>query len=114
MRSVTEPHWEKSLSRYFHAHSLAIAWDGAAKRFKGLRGHMIARVNPKLESDAWQQMPKRIRDYEAKDRNPDRLKVIVIATNKRYGDSIDDTLAVMRLGTLMPILKAYQESLDRR
>lgn len=114
MRAVTEPYWDNQLARYFNAHSLPFRWDGVAKRFKGLRGHMIARVNPRTEADAWATMPKRLRDYEAKDRNPGRENVIIVATNKRYGDSIDDTIAVMRLGTLLPILKAYHQSLERR
>lgn len=110
---MTERRWEKTLERYFNAHSLPFRWNGLAKRFTGLRGHMIARVNPKVEEACWEQMPKRIRDYESKERNPDRLNVIVLATNKRYGDSIDDTLAVMRLGTLLPLLQQYTKSIER-
>lgn len=114
MRSVSEKSWERALSRYLHAQSLPFKWDAVAKRFTGLHGHMIARINPYSEEEAWKQMPKRIRGYESRDRNPERRKVIVFVTNSKYGDSIDDTLVVMRVGTLIPMLKAYNDTLDRR
>lgn len=107
MRSVREATWERALARYFTIHSIPLKWDGVAKRFLGIRGLMISRINPQVEESAWAEMPKRIRAYEAKDRNPDRLNAIVLVTNKRYGDSIDDTMVVMRLGTLLPMLKSY-------
>jgi hypothetical protein len=51
-------------------------------------------------------MPEYIRKYEQPDKNKESKQVVVLATNRKYGDSIDDTLVVMRLGTFIPMLKA--------
>lgn len=104
MRSTSESKWESTLSRYFAANSIPLKWDGVAKRFVGVAGHVIARINPKSEANAWARMPERFKFYE-NDRN-----LIVFVTNRQYGDSVDDNFVIMRLGTFIPMMKALVES----
>jgi hypothetical protein len=98
--------WEKALSRYFAAHALPLQWDYPSRRFQGVAGHSFPRLNPSLEENVWARMPEYIRKYEQPDKNKESKQVVVLATNRKYGDSIDDTLVVMRLGTFIPMLKA--------
>lgn len=107
MRSVSEKNWERTIVRYLNAHAIPIKWDGLAKRFTGIKGHCIARINPRVEQNAWALMPQRLRQYEAPDRNSYSDNVILLVTNRMYGDSVDDTIVVMRLGTFIPMLKEY-------
>lgn len=98
--------WERTLTRFFAAHGVPLRWDYVSRRFHGLAGHNVARINPAKEDNVWQNMPQYVRKYEYPDRNKESKQVMVFVTNKRYGDSVDDTLVVMRLGTLMPMLKS--------
>lgn len=97
--------WEKVLERYFAAHGVPLRWDGHAKRFTGLAGHLFARIDPYSEDNVWARMPMYVRRYNT-ERNPTGKQVAVLVTNNRYGDSVDDTLVVMRLGTLLPMMHA--------
>lgn len=54
----------------------------------------------------WSRMPDYIRKYET----ADGKQVVIIATNRGYGDSVDDSMVVMRLGTFIPMLKALIET----
>jgi hypothetical protein len=49
-------------------------------------------------------MPEYMRKYE---RLADGKQVIIFATNRGYGDSVDDSLVVLRMGTFAPMLKAF-------
>lgn len=105
MKAPPEASWERVLNRYFAAMSIPLKWDGAAHRFRGMAGHSFARFNPKArnEEPVWKHMPMYISRYEEKEgRN-----VIILVTNRQYGDSVDDSMVVMRLGTFMPMLKAF-------
>ena len=48
-----------------------------------------------------------------RERNPSGDPVIVFVTNKRYGDSIDDSMVVLRLGAFIPMLKAFVKETAR-
>lgn len=109
MKSVTETRWEHTLTRYFAAHGLPLRWSYPRRRFLGIAGHMFARLNPYKEDKMWELMPQHLKQYE-QDRNPDGKQVVIFATNRRYGDSVDDTIVVLRLGTFMPMLKALIDS----
>lgn len=101
--------WERTLSRYFAAHSLDLRWDYPKRRFTGIAGHLFARLNPHQEETTWQLMPQYVRKYET-ERNPDGKQVVIFVTNRKYGDSVDDSLVVMRVGTFIPMLKALVNS----
>lgn len=101
--------WERTLTRYFAAYSVPLRWSYPARRFQGVAGHLFARLNPQNEDKMWQLMPQTIRKYE-NERNPNGKQVVIFATNRRYGDSIDDSLVVMRMGTFIPMLKALVDS----
>jgi hypothetical protein len=69
---------------------------------------VFVRINPKTQEEpAWPRMPQMVRNYERKTASDISKPVIVLVTNRNYGDSIDDTLVVMRLGTALPMLKAF-------
>lgn len=108
MKSVLEGKqaWERTLSRYFAAHGVDLRWSYPARRFLGVAGHTFARLNPKKEDKMWSRMPDYIRKYET----ADGKQVVIIATNRGYGDSVDDSMVVMRLGTFIPMLKALIET----
>lgn len=98
--------WEKVLERYLIAHGLPIRWDGLRKRFFGIAGHSISRINPYDEDAIWATMPMYLKRYE---KNTEK-QAIVVVTNRRYGDSVDDSMVVLRLGTFAPMLKALYEA----
>lgn len=106
MRSVKEASWEKTLSRYFAAVGVPLRWEYVKRRFLGVAGHEFARLNPKSGKDeaVWTRMPEYMRKYE---RLADGKQVIIFATNRGYGDSVDDSLVVLRMGTFAPMLKAF-------
>lgn len=108
MRAARESRngWEKALSRYFAAHAVDLRWDYASRRFTGIAGHIFARLNPQKEDNVWKRMPEYVKRYEQSDRNSEGKQVVIFATNRQYGDSVEDTLVVMRLGTFAPMLKA--------
>lgn len=73
----------------------------------GIAGHTFARLNPKIEDKMWSRMPDYVRKYETASNGK---QVVIFATNRGYGDSVDDSLVVMRLGTFLPMLKALIET----
>jgi len=101
--------WERTVSRYFAVHGLKVKWSYPQRRFVGIAGHMFARLNPYNEVKMWELMPQTLRKYET-ERNPDGKQVVIFATNRRYGDSVDDSIVVLRLGTFLPMLKALVDS----
>jgi hypothetical protein len=102
--------WERTLERYMVAHGIPLRWDGLAKRYTGIAGHLFARLNPKVEENMWANMPRYVRRYEQQDKNETGKQVVIFATNRNYGDSVDDSIVVMRLGTFAPMLKAFIQS----
>jgi len=111
MRSVKEggERWERTISRYMAAYGVRLKWEYHQRRFTGVAGHLFARLNPQNEVRMWELMPQTLKKYE-KERNPDGKQVVVFVTNKRYGDSVDDSIVVMRMGTFIPMLKALVDS----
>ena len=105
MKAPSESAWESTLSRYFAANSIPLRWDAYRKRFLGVAGHSVARLNPRSEAYVWARMPELFGRFEKDDRN-----VIVFVTNKVYGDTVDDSFVVMRIGTFIPMMKALVES----
>lgn len=109
MKAPREAGWEKTLTRYFAALGIPLRWKYAKRRFLGVSGHEFARLNPKSGKDesVWARMPEYVNKYE---RLAEGKQVIVFATNRGYGDSVDDSLVVLRLGTFAPMLKALVDS----
>jgi hypothetical protein len=101
--------WERTLSRYFASYGIKLRWSYQRRRFIGIANHMFARLNPRNEVKVWERMPDYIRKYETNN-NPDGKQVVVLVTNRMYGDSVDDTLVVTRLGTFIPMLQALVEN----
>lgn len=96
--------WESTLTRYFAAYGIPIRWDGIHKRFTGFRKHTVKRINPSsptAEGNQWRLMPQNLRKAEV-----DGQRAILIVSSKRYGDEVEDSIVVMRLGTASPMLKA--------
>jgi len=109
VRSVKEASWEQTISRYFAAVGIPLRWEGLRKRFQGIAGHEFARLNPKSNKNeaVWTRMPEYVKKYE---RLADGKQVVVFVTNRGYGDSVDDSLVVLRMGTFAPMLKAFIET----
>ena len=106
--------WEKALSRFFAANGVDLRWNYIARRFEGVSGHIFARINPQKEENVWKRMPEYVKRYEKSDRNIEGKQVVILATNRQYGDSVEDTLVVLRLGTFAPMLKAFiQQDIER-
>ena len=96
--------WENTLTRYFAAIGIPIRWDWIQKEFLGLHGFTIKRINPRTdnaEGNQWRLMPQNLRKAEMEGK-----RVVILVTSKRYGDDVEDTIVVMRLGTASPMLKA--------
>ena len=102
---VSEQSWDKLLARYLTSNGIPLTWDWVAKRFTGVAGHRFARKNPKSEAQVWARMPEYMNRLGKTEDN-----VVVFVTNKQYGDSVDDSYVVMRLGTFIPMMKALLES----
>ena len=98
--------WEPLLTRYFAAVRIPLRWDARAKRFVGLAGHAVARINPIAEEGWWTRAPEFLRRYEAKEPHK---KVVLIVASRRYGDNIEDAIVVMRVGAFAPMVKALVE-----
>lgn len=102
--------WERTIARYMASYGLPIKWNYRDRKFTGLRLFTIKRVAPMRaridESQSWTNMPRTIKQLE--DRGHSNL--IVIATNRHYGDSIEDSLVITRLGTFMPLMQALVEN----
>lgn len=103
------PAWERVLTRYFAAVGIPLRWLYQKRRFIGVSGHEFARLNPKSSKEAsvWTLMPEYVRKYE---RNSDGKQVVIFVTNRQYGDSVDDSLVVLRMGAFIPMLKALVDS----
>lgn len=102
--------WERTLARYFSAAGVPVKWDSLKHRFVGIRRHSIARINPSQKTETrenqWKYMPTRIGDLERRGSE----NVIMLVTSQRYGDEVEDSFVVMRLGTFTPIFKAFIDS----
>lgn len=109
MRAPKEIAWEKTLSRYFAACGIPLKWEYVPRRYTGIAGHVFARINPKDKNPdhVWNNMPRYIKQYEQKSEGKN---AVVFITNKQYGDSVDDSLVILRIGTFIPMLKAFVES----
>lgn len=110
MRSVKEggTTWERTLGRYFAAVNVPLQWNALKKRFVGISGHEFARINPKARNgeNVWVRMPEYIKRYE----HSSGKQVVIFVTNRQYGDSVDDSLVVLRIGTFIPMLKALVDN----
>lgn len=98
--------WERLLERYFVSYGLPLRWNGVHKRFTGIARHTVSRINPYDPDTIWARMPMYLKRYE----QHTEKQAIVVVTNRRYGDSVDDSIVVLRLGTFAPMLKAFYEA----
>tara|TARA_R110002153_G_scaffold186490_1_gene339614 strand:- start:127 stop:495 length:369 start_codon:yes stop_codon:yes gene_type:complete len=110
MKSIRETTaWERVMVRYFSTYMIPIKWDYASRSFKGIAGYRIMRNNPKKQTDfTWTLVPQKLKQYAGERSNG--KPPIIIMTNKQYGDSIDDMIVVMNLGTFMPMLKEWYQA----
>ena len=112
MKAPKEIHdrWERTIGRYFAAAGIPVKWDGLKHRFVGVHRHSLARINPSAKTETrenqWKLMPQRISDLEKRGSE----NVIMLVTSQRYGDEVEDSFVVMRLGTFTPIFKAFIDS----
>lgn len=116
MRSVREGTagaWERLIVRYFATYTIPLKWSYQDRRFLGIAGLKIVRINPRSGADTkWALIPQHLKKHEGERGNGNPC--VILVTNKQYGDSVDDTIAVMKLSTLMPILKVwYQFDVER-
>ena len=102
--------WERVLTRYFAAFGIPLRWDYGTRRFTGVAGHLFARLNPAKEDAMWANIPKYVRKYESSEHNVSSVPVIIFVTNRVYGESVEDSLVVMRLGTFAPMFKSFVNS----
>lgn len=107
MRSVREGGWEKTLSRYFAALNIPLRWEYRSRRFTGISGFAFSRINPYKEEAIWARMPEYINKYEHLE--PGK-QVVVFVTTRRYGDTVDDSLVLMRMGTFTKLIKSLVDS----
>jgi hypothetical protein len=107
MKAVKEggDRWERTLSRYFAANGLPLNFVYQTRRFMGIAGHTFARLNPKKDVNVWARMPDYVNKYEK-----DGKQVVIFVTNRGYGDTVDDSLVVMRMNTFVPMIKALVDS----
>jgi hypothetical protein len=104
----TQQGWEGILTRYFYAIGINLRWNARDKRFRGMSGHSIARINPRVtEESFWKSAPEFVRKYE---KLAPHQRVILVVASKSYGDNVEDTLVLTRMGTFAPMLKAFIES----
>jgi hypothetical protein len=97
--------WERTLSRFLTVSGIPVQWKGHLTGFTGLSGYVIKRIAPQrsryLSTASWAKMPEFWREHR------DINNLIVIVTNRKYGDDLEDSLVVMRLGTFAPIFATH-------
>jgi len=111
MRPVREKAgaWERLIVRYFSTYMIPLKWDYPSRSFRGIAGYRILRSNPKTETESkWNLIPQKLKQYETERSNG--KPPIIIMTNNQYGDSVDDMIVVMKLGTFMPMLKEWYQA----
>jgi hypothetical protein len=99
--------WERTLARYFTANRIPVTWEGVSKTFTGLHGYTIRRSVPmraRLDpGEALNAIPRFFRQHK-------ETNLIVIVTNRRYGDDLEDSLVVMRLDTFTSMFATHINS----
>lgn len=100
--------WERTIARYLTAHRVPVTWKGPVAGFTGIAGYGFRRIAPKasryVSEATWAKMPLYMRQH-AGIRN-----LIVIVTNRMYGDDIEDSIVVMRLSTFAEIFATHINS----
>jgi hypothetical protein len=93
--------WERTIARYLTANKIPIRWKGGM--FQGIAQHTIRRIAPMRRGtdETLARMPAYFRQRR------DEPNLIVLVTNRMYGDDIEDSLVVMRLGTLTPMFATF-------
>ncbi len=98
--------WERALARFMTVNRVPVTWKGS--KFNGISGYTLARIAPmraRLHPDeSLSKLPLffRLRQHEQ--------NLIVFVTNRKYGDDLEDSLVVMRLGTFMPMFATHINS----
>jgi hypothetical protein len=95
--------WERAISRYLHGNRIPLTWKGG--QFVGLHRYTFRRIVPKRAnqdpSQSLSQLPRYFKE------RADEQNLIVFITNPQYGDSLEDSLVAMRLGTFGPIFETH-------
>ena len=105
-RSGDTGSWERALARFLTVNKVPVTWKTG--KFAGISSYTLARIAPmraRLNPDeSLSKLPLffRLRQHE---RN-----LIVFVTNRKYGDDLEDSLVVMRLGTFMPMFATHINS----
>ncbi len=96
--------WERAIARYLTANRVPVRWDHTTQSFTGLSGYTIRRSVPmraRLDpGQALTALPKFFRTHTDNG-------LIVVVTNRKYGEDLEDSLVVTRLGTFGPILASH-------
>lgn len=97
--------WERMIARYLTASKVPVVWNGSRRAFEGLHGFTIKRIAPmRARYDTSQSMRGLPEVFRA---NKEVPNYVVIVTNAHYGDNLEDSLVVLRLGDFTPMLAAF-------
>lgn len=96
--------WERMIARFLTANKVPVEWSGAVRRFIGLHGYTIRRIAPMR---ARYDTSQALHGLPVLFRASDDPNLIVIVTNAHYGDNLEDSLVVLRLGTFTPIFATH-------
>jgi len=106
--------WEKLVARFMVACGVpGFSFDGAKRRFIGVKGFSFVRVTPKTEG-GWATVPWAFNRYETIRTLGNPHPTIMFLTSRTHGDNIEDSYVLMRLETFAPMLKQYVESDPQR
>lgn len=114
MRSPTgtgdDGRWERTVARCMNSFGIPVKWDYRSRSFVGLRGITLKRIAPmRSRLDDTQSLTALPRTIKALEERGHQTPVIVV-TNRHYGDSVEDSLVVMRLGSFLPMFMRYINS----
>lgn len=97
--------WERTISRYLTANKVPVLWDYTQRKFTGIHGYTLKRIAPMRArydtSQSLSGLPEFFRDHAGEP------NLVVIVTNRKYGDDLEDSLVVMRLGTFGPMFATH-------
>lgn len=104
-RSGDNGAWERALARFLTVSRIPVVWKGDVQRFTGIVSYTFARIAPmraRLNPD--ESLTKLPKFFKQREHLPN---LIVFVTNRKYGDDLEDSLVVMRLGTFAPIFATH-------
>lgn len=96
--------WEDMIQRYIVSAGVpGFRWDGAIRRFTGIRGLQFARAMPRNEG-GWAHTPEFFKRYERERNDGSGFPFVMFLTSKNNGPNIEDTFVLTRLDTFTALL----------